>query len=173
MAAADYRPQDEFSGSELDRARARIHNLADKVQGHEIFLENHRVEIARLNEAVRDLRSSTVNQAQFMGIVADILELRTSSVTKTELTAAVSLHNLKLDAIAASQVSMEKAQEKVNAERKADQEKINAVIAKVAWFIILAVLAAVLGIVLANKGAIGKGVSSVKIMPDLVALAPN
>ena len=160
---------DIFSADEMVRIRGRIHNMADKVQGHEITQENHRVEINRLNEAVRELRQSSVNQSQFMGLVADILELRTNSATKTELTAAVSLHNLKLDAIAANQAAMEKAQDKVNAERKADQEKINGIFSKLAFFIIFAVLAAVLGLVIANKGAIGKGISSMKVIPGVVA----
>jgi hypothetical protein len=168
----DVQMGDEFSHDELTRVRARIHNLADKVQGHEIALENHRVEILRLNEAIRDLRQTTVTQGQFVTLVADILELRTNSATKTELTAATSLQSVKMEALIASIGSLEKAQTAANAERKAAQEKTDAVIAKVAWFIILAVLSAVLALVITNKGSIARAATALKPMVEVLAFGP-
>lgn len=152
----DVRMGDEFSADEMTRVRSRVHNLADKVQGHEITQENHRVEIARINEAIRDLRQSCVTQTQFVSIVGDILELRTNSATKTELTAATSLHNMKIDALTSVIAGLKESQVTGNAERKAAQEKTDAVIAKVAWFVVLAVLGAILTLVINNKSALSK-----------------
>lgn len=55
---------DLFHDDEMRRLRARMHNLADMVQGHALFLEAHRIEIERNISDIRELRAMTVTHAQ-------------------------------------------------------------------------------------------------------------
>lgn len=99
MAAAQQNDEAEFDDNEAKRIRARIHNLADKVQGHEIFLETHRSEIARNKEDLIELRRTVVFQSQFQNISQDLSDLRIVAATKAELVSEKMLINSKLDSM--------------------------------------------------------------------------
>lgn len=120
---------DEYVGSEMDRARARIHNLADKVQGHEIFLENHRVSLQRNQEEINEVRRT---------LLQSISDLRATSATKQELVNATQMIDLKL-------ASIEKT---VNA----SSESITWAVRVVLGIVIAAVVAAAFAV---KTGAIG------------------
>lgn len=98
-AAAHHDDGEMFDGDESKRLRARIHNLADKVQGHEIFLETHRSELARNKEEILELRRTVVYQPQFQNISQDLSDLRIAAATKSELVSEKMLINSKLDAM--------------------------------------------------------------------------
>lgn len=82
----------EYTGTETDRIRARIHNLADKVQGHEVFLEQHRSDLARNRDDIRELRQQT-----------------TQYVTQSQLVSEKTLLMNKLDTIAGDVAGIRKA----------------------------------------------------------------
>jgi CHASE3 domain sensor protein len=149
--------RDEFTGNEMDRARARIHNLADKVQGHEIFIEKQREILARVEKEVTTMRMEFIQQVASVRADAtqQVTALRADSATKTELSAFTALATEKMGNL---QKSIDKA---------------NDTLGKVAWIVITAVIMAVLGLVIVNRSAIGKVASSVSFMPDVVAFAPR
>lgn len=48
---------DLFHDDEMRRVRARLHKLADIQQGHALFIEGHKIEIARTFSDLRELRA--------------------------------------------------------------------------------------------------------------------
>lgn len=139
MAAAQHNEERDdselFSQDEWRRIRARIHNLSDRMQGHALFLEQHRSDIKHLDEAVRELRLSMVNQPQHLALVNEVVEIRKDSATKGELTSVTTLLTLKLDAVLKA------------------QEKTDNNLSKVMWIVLTAVIGAVLGMVILKGGA--------------------
>lgn len=138
---ADVDGADIYAKDELTRIRGRVHNMADKVQGHEIFLEAHRVEIDRTKQDVAAMR---------LEFAAQIAQVRADHATKMELTAFTQLASEKMSTL---QKSIDKA---------------NDTLGKVAWIVITAVIAAVLGLVLVNRTAIAQSVRDLGVLPDVV-----
>lgn len=136
-------PEDEKL--EIDRVRARIHNLADKVHGHEIFHETHRVKIEANEREITELR---------LDIHTALAGVRTETATKTELAAFTALSTEKM----------------VNLQRGID--KANGILEKLAWTIIIAVILAIMSLVIVKRDAVGGALSWFQIIPDAAAYMP-
>lgn len=137
---------DEETQSEMERVRARVHHLADRVQGHTIFIEEHRVRIDRSEKDIAALRLETL---------AHLATFRAEHATKTELSAATNL-----------------AAEKMNTLQKSI-DQANKTLERVAWIVMTAVIIALLSLVIVKRDAVASAVSSVKLIPDVAAFAPR
>lgn len=137
---------DETQQSEMERVRARVHHLADRVQGHTIFVEEHRVRIDRSEKDIGALR---------LEMFAQFAMFRAEHATKTELSAATNL-----------------AAEKMNTLQKGI-DQANKTLERVAWIVITAVIIAVVGLVIVKRDAVASVVSKIRLMPDVAAFAPR
>lgn len=152
MAPESGKTADVFSADEITRIRGRIHGMADKVQGHEIFIEQHRVKIERTEHDVEELRRT------MMSMFADI---RGTTASRGDLAAATAVIDLKLNSQAEQMKGIKDSIDKSNA--------------NTVWLVRLVIGAIVLAIVgfLLNGGAKRITAAASRTVPHYTLEAPG